>query len=200
MLSDARLDALLHSIRAVRPDIILRVHTRALSFNPFRITRGLVDSFRRHGVTAVGLHVAHPVELTEAFLAATRALQRVVPVLFANIPFLAGVNNTLQPLRALCMGLYRAGVTPHYLYQFMPFSPGHARYAASAHDAIGLLRQLKRHISNLAVPELVIPHVTGKHTLPLELGGPATRIETDPQGAETVHFTNWKGDPCVFPQ
>ncbi|WP_263263744.1 radical SAM protein [Pseudomonas sp. RIT-PI-S] len=200
MLSDARLDAMLQSIRAVRPDIVIRLHTRALTFNPFRITQALASTLARHQVTAVGLHVAHPRELTDAFFTAVRALQRAVPLLFANIPFLAGVNNHLQTLRDLCMGLYRGGVTPHYLYQFMPFSPGHSRYAAPASEAISLLRQLKRRISNLAVPEFVIPHVTGKHTLPLELGGPPTRIETDAEGNEAIHFTNWKGQACVFPQ
>lgn len=200
MLSDARLDTLLGSLRAARPDIIVRVHTRALTFNPFRVNEALLQSFARHGVVAVGLHVAHPRELTPAFFSATRSLQRAVPLLFANIPFLGGINDNLDTLRALCMGLYRAGITPHYLYQFMPFSPGHGRYAAPARQAIELLRQLKRHISNLAVPELVIAHLTGKHTLPLELGGPATRIETTADGVETIHFTNWRGEPCVFPQ
>lgn len=200
MLSDARLDAMLQSIRACRPDIVIRVHTRALTFNPFRITPALVDALARHRVTAVGLHVAHPRELTEAFFEAVARLQSAVPLLFANIPLLAGVNDRLDTLRGLCVGLYRVGVTPHYLYQFMPFSPGHCRYAASIKHAIALLRQLKRHVSNLAVPEFVIPHLTGKHTLPLELGSTPTRLEVDALGNERIHFTNWKGQPCVFPQ
>lgn len=200
MLSDARLDALLRSIRDARGDIVIRLHTRALTFNPFRITPALVQALADHRVTAVGLHVAHPRELTGHFLAAVARLQQGVPLLFANIPLLAGVNDCLPTLRGLCMGLYRAGVTPHYLYQFMPFSPGHSRYAASIAEGLALLRQLKRHISNLAVPEFVIPHITGKHTLPLELGMTPTRLEVDATGQETLHFVNWKGQPCIFPQ
>lgn len=200
MLSDARLEGLLQSIRQCRPDIVIRLHTRALTFNPYRITPALAQSLARHRVTAVGLHVAHPRELTEAFFTAVAVLQNAVPLLFANIPLLAGVNDQLATLRGLCMGLYRGGVTPHYLYQFMPFSPGHRRYAASIQHALTLLRQLKRHVSNLAVPEFVIPHLSGKHTLPLELGATPTRLEVDAQGNERIHFTNWKGQPCVFPQ
>ncbi|WP_052469363.1 KamA family radical SAM protein [Pseudomonas massiliensis] len=199
MLADARLDALLSSLRRTRPDIIIRLHTRALSFNPFRITPALVSCLARHQVMAVGLHVVHPRELTPAFLESVRALQQAVPLIFANIPLLAGINGDLATLRELCMGLYRHGVTPHYLYQFMPFSPGHSRYATRVSQGVTLLRQLKRHVSNLAVPEFVIPHVTGKHTLSLELGSQATRLTVDDQGHETVDFINWRGESCTFP-
>lgn len=199
MLADSRLDELLSTIRQARPDIIIRLHTRALSFNPFRITAELVTCLARHQVTAVGLHVAHSRELTPAFLDAARSLQQAVPLLFANIPLLARVNDDLDALRGLCMGLYRHGITPHYLYQFIPFSPGHTRYAAPVSEGVALLRQLKRRISNLAVPEFVIPHVTGKHTLPLELGAQPTHLATDDKGHEVVHFINWKGEPCTFP-
>src|SRR5260370_25615904 len=107
MHCDEQLDELLAETRRGRPDVIVRIHTRAPTLNPFRIGPGLVDVLKRHEVTAVGLHVSCPGELSAEFDAAVRRLQEAVPILFANVPLLAGVNDDLDTMRALCMGLYR---------------------------------------------------------------------------------------------
>jgi lysine 2,3-aminomutase len=83
MLSDERIDTLLSSLRAARPDIIIRIHTRALTFNPFRITDDLVNILRKWKVNAVGIHVSHQQEISEHFLDAVLKLQAAVPLIFA---------------------------------------------------------------------------------------------------------------------
>jgi lysine 2,3-aminomutase len=200
MLSDRRLDELLASLRAHRPDIIIRLHTRALTFNPYRITDELLTLLEKWQVTAVGLHISHSREITGAFVDATTRLHKAVPVLFANMPLLAGINDNYPQLKTLCMRLYRLGITPHYLYQFMPFSPGAEQFCTPLSRGIALVAQMKRRLSNLAVPEFVLPHRQGKYSVPLDLGKPAARLRLDESGNEFMHFTNWQGAHCVFPQ
>lgn len=198
MHADPQLAGLLRDLRALRPDLIIRVHTRALTFNPYRITEALVAALRETRVTAVGVHVAHPREITAEFIAAVGKLRSAVPLLFANIALLAGINDSLPVMKELCLTLYRNGVLPHYLYQFMPFSPGDTQFSSDISRGIAIVSQMKRRISNMAVPEFVLPHKTGKFTVPLHLPGEAPQLESR-EGREFMNFRNWKGEPCVFP-
>jgi lysine 2,3-aminomutase len=200
MLSDHRLDELLASLRAHRPEIIIRLHTRALTFNPYRITDELLVLLEKWQVNAVGLHISHSREISEAFIDATMRLRKAVPVLFANMPLLAGINDNYEQLKILCMRLYGLGIVPHYLYQFMPFSPGAEQFCTPLSCGIALIAQMKRRLSNLAVPEFVLPHRQGKYSVPLDLDTPAARLHQDGLGNEFMHFTNWQGARCVFPQ
>jgi lysine 2,3-aminomutase len=199
MHSDRHLDGYLADLRAVRPDLILRIHTRALTFNPYRITDELVEIFKRHGVTTVGLHVTHPHEITDEFKAAAARLRGAVPILFANIPLLKGINDDYETLSKLCLALYRLGIQPHYLYHFMPFSPGSETYRTDISSAVALVARMKRRISNIAVPEYVLPHKHGKYTVPLDLGAVPPVLHKGADG-EFLHFTNWQGQACVFPE
>ncbi len=199
MHGDSHLDGYLADLRAIRGNLIIRIHTRALSFNPYRITDELVAILARHEVAAIGLHVTHPNEITPDFIAAARRLRSACPILFANIPFLGGINDSYGTLSTLCLELYRNGIQPHYLYHFMPFSPGSQAYSTRISDALSIVGRMKRRISNIAVPEYVLPHKTGKYTVPLDLLEQAPRLEQRTEG-EFLHFRNWQGQTCVFPE
>lgn len=200
MLSDRRLNELLASLREHRPEIIIRLHTRALTFNPYRITDELLALLETWRVNAVGVHISHSREISEAFIEATTRLRRVVPVVFANMPLLAGINDNYTQLKTLCMRLYSLGIMPHYLYQFMPFSPGAEQFCTPLSTGMALVSQMKRRLSNLAVPEFVLPHRQGKYSVPLDLEHGPARLQCDALGNEFMHFTNWQGIDCVFPQ
>ncbi|MBA1272354.1 KamA family radical SAM protein [Stutzerimonas azotifigens] len=199
MHSDKHLDGYLCDLRALRPDLIIRIHTRALTFNPFRITPELVQIFARHNVNAVGLHIAHPNEITGQMLAAVRRLRSSGAMLFANIPLLHGVNDSYETLSQLCLTLYRNGIQPHYLYHFMPFSPGSEAFRTDITAALAIVGRMKRRLSNMAVPEYVLPHKTGKYSVPLDLckGTPELEVRED---GEYLHFVNWQGQRCTFPE
>ncbi|MGW5383324.1 KamA family radical SAM protein [Nocardia sp. NPDC003963] len=200
MHSDEQLDGVLAEVRAVRPDLVVRVHTRALTFNPFRIGPGLVDVLGRHRVQAFGLHISHPNEITPDFADAVRRLQSAVPILFANVPLLAGVNDEVTTMRELSMSLYRLGVHAGYLYHFMPHSPESALFAVPIDKGTRIVRALRRHISNPAVPEYVLPHATGKYTVPLIAGlEEYPRHEIDDSGTRVLSFVNWTGRRVRYP-
>lgn len=196
MLTDAKLDECLGAIRNIRDSLLIRIHSRSLTFNPYRITDTLLDILRRHRVNAFGVHVCHPLELSDTFRDAVKRIQQVVPIVFSNMPLLRGVNDNEETLKSLFIELYRMGVKPYYLYHFMPFSPGASEYKASIRDAIAIMNRLKRRVSNIALPEYVLPHAKGKFTVPLLSG-----VEEMPQfenidGRRFYRFTNWQGDVC----
>jgi lysine 2,3-aminomutase len=199
MLDDPALRGVLRDLRAIERNLVIRIHTRALTFNPYRITPDLVAMLSEFDVTAVGLHVAHPREISPAFEDAARALRSASVLLFANIPLLAGINDDVATMRELWMRLYGLRITPHYLYHFMPFSPGSAAYRTPVDRGIELIAALKRRISNLAVPEFVLPHPTGKFSMPIasEPTG-VERVQTG-DGRRFVEYTNWRGQRVRYP-
>ncbi|MFF2127955.1 KamA family radical SAM protein [Streptomyces olivochromogenes] len=197
---DDQVRLVLADLAGLNRPLAVRIHTRALTFNPFRITKEMADVLRGGHVTAVGLHVSHPRELTDDFWAAVRRLREAVPILFANMPLLRGINDDVATLRELCMRLYLGGVSAGYLYHFMPFSPGGESYGTSVWRGVELVGQLKRRVSNIAVPEYVLPHSTGKFTMPLT--GPddlGPKSVMDDHGNRTLRFTNWRGETVVYP-
>jgi lysine 2,3-aminomutase len=200
MLADEQLRGVLTSLRQIDRPVSIRIHTRALTFNPFRITDELVETLHRIGVAAVGVHVTHPNELTPVFQGAVARLRQAGPILFANIPLLRGINDSVETMHALGMQLYNVGVIPHYLYHFMPYSPGASEFCTPVQSGIDLVRRLKRRVSNLAVPEFVIPHRSGKHSLPLLAEGesPPQRA-LDPNGQPVIRYTNWKNEVVEYP-
>jgi lysine 2,3-aminomutase len=200
MHTNEQIDTVLGEVRAVRTGLVLRIHTRALTFNPFRITPELVEVLGRHGVQAIGLHVTHPHELSPSFERAVRLLQGAVPILFANVPLLAGVNDDVGTMRELAMSLYRLGVHAGYLYHFMPHSPESSLFRVPIERGATIVRALRRHISNPAVPEYVLPHATGKYTVPL-VSGPEEypHHQLDESGTRVLSFVNWAGRRVHYP-
>ena len=200
MHTNEQIDTVLGEVRAVRPGLVLRIHTRALTFNPFRVTPELAEVLGRHGVQAVGLHVTHPHELSPHFERAVRTLQGAVPILFANVPLLAGVNDDVATMRELAMSLYRLGVHAGYLYHFMPHSPESSLFRVPIERGTAIVRALRRHISNPAVPEYVLPHATGKYTVPL-ISDPEEypRHKVDETGTRVLSFVNWVGQRVLYP-
>lgn len=199
MHSDDQLRILLADLEGLNRPMAVRIHTRALTFNPFRITKELIDTLRRARITAIGLHVSHPQELTDEFWAAVQRLQSAVPILFANMPLLRGINDDAATLRDLCMRLYIGGISAGYLYHFMPFAPGGRQYGTSVWRGVELIGQLRRRMSNMAVPEYVLPHSTGKFTMPLTRPDePRPEAVIDEQGHRALRFVNWRGETVDY--
>ncbi|WP_275381002.1 KamA family radical SAM protein [Xenorhabdus bovienii] len=46
MLTDNKLDESLAAIRKIRDDLLIRIHSRALTFNPYRITDALIETLK----------------------------------------------------------------------------------------------------------------------------------------------------------
>jgi len=200
MQADNQVSRLLRDLRSLSRPIAIRVHTRTLSFNPFRITDELCEVFREFTLNSLGVHIAHPNEIDPEFEEAVAKLRGAVPVLFANIPLLRGVNDSTESIQGLGMRLYLLGIARGYLYHFMPHSPSADRFRTPVQAGVDITRQLKRRASNLTVPEYVLPHHTGKFTMPLLAPNeePPTR-ERSATGEWAVKYVNWLGETVLYP-
>lgn len=198
-LSDAKLEGYLSQLRGWSDQLLIRMHSRALSFNPFRVTDQLITMLEKYKVNSFGIHVCHPDELSVDFIKAVKRIQKVVPIVFSNMPFLRGINDDEQTLHKLFIELYRVGVKPYYLYHYMPYSPGASIYKASVTKGIQIMSKLKRRVSNIAMPEYVLPHEKGKFTVPLvENTEDFPRFEYDEQGRRFYKFVNWQNQTCYW--
>lgn len=198
MLTDAKLEESLAAIRGVRDGLLIRLHTRALTFNPYRITDTLIAILEKYKVNSFGVHVCHPDELSADFRRAVQRIQKVVPIVFSNMPLLKGINDNEHTLHKMFMELYGIGVKPYYLYHFMPFSPGSSVYKASISEAIYIMSRLKRRISNIAMPEYVLPHAKGKFTVPLFNGQSESPYFEEVDNKRYYRFVNWEGEICSW--
>ncbi|WP_340064784.1 KamA family radical SAM protein [Ascidiimonas aurantiaca] len=200
MLSNKMLEKVFTDIRSVRSDIVIRIHTRSLTFNPYRIDEELINLLKKHQIKYIGIHITHPNELSPVFFEKAALLQEAA-ILFANIPLLKGINDDITLFKRFCMQLYENGILPHYLYHFMPFSPGSSQFQTPISTGINLIKQMKRHISNLAVPEFVLPHHSGKYTVPIiyEKEGYSALFETLEEPLQTVQFVNWQNQKVTYP-
>jgi len=209
LLSDEKLDSMLSDIRNIK-DLgekqkikFIRIHTRALTHNPFRVTNSLVDVLKKNKVNCIIFDVAHSCEITDEFLEAVKKIRKGMsedsPILMAHSPLIKGLNDNEKILWELFSMLYQNNIKPHYLIHMMPFCPYGDRQRTSIRKGVELMKRLKRFKSNPALPEYILAHDDGKITVPLELGGTPEFIYTkDENGNNIVKFLNWKNKWRVY--
>ncbi len=208
--SDIKLEKILGDISALQtPDgrqkiRFKRIHTRVTTFNPYRLTSELAKMLAEYRVNEIALNVAHPLEITSDFEEAVGRIRenggRYTPLIVAHTPLLEGVNDNVEILWELFSRLYENNIKPYYLLHTMPHTPYADRQRISVRDGVRLIKTLKRHKSNIALPEYVIVHYDGKQTVPLEINGtPEFQYMQDKKGNQIVRFLNWKGKWVEYP-
>ncbi len=198
LLDNEKLESKLADVRAIPHIRSVRIHTRALTFNPYRFDDGLVDMLKRHRVTELGVHMCHPNELTDSVKEALDKFEEIGYggiLKMGQIPLLKGINNDPDVLEELFMRMYADfGIKPYYLIHSIPWSPGANQFRTSVKEGVRLMNSMKRHIPNVAMPEYIIVHHKGKHTVPLEENGtPEFQYGSNDAGHPVIKFKNWKG-------
>lgn len=210
LLSDSKLENILSDIQEIRAVDgnkkirFTRIHTRVLTHNPYRITDELVDILRRQPVNEIALHVAHPSEFTPEFFEGVNRIRGIgggyAPLLVTHTPLLRGINDRADVLWELFAKAFEHHIKPYYLLHSMPHVPFADKQRVSVRDGVRLVKELKRHKSNIALPEYVIVHYDGKQTVPLEVHGtPEFQYTQDVQGNPTVRFLNWQNKWVEYP-
>jgi len=180
-----------------------RVHTRVLTHNPYRLTDNLVKIIGKYHINEVALHVSHPSEITSEFVEGVgrlRDIGRNTPLIATHTPLLAGINNNPDTLWELFAKLYDNNIKPYYLLHTMPHVPFGDKQRVSIREGVEIMRKLKRHKSNIALPEYVIAHDDGKQTVPSEINGtPEFQYTKNADGTPMVKFLNWRGKWVEYP-
>lgn len=160
-LSDSRLLELIQQIEAIPHVKRLRIHSRLPIVLPKRITHGLVDKLANsHLHSSLVVHCNHAQELSPALLAGLQQLQQAGVTLLNQSVLLAGVNDNLATLKALCEQLFAYGILPYYLHQLDPVQ-GAAHFAVDDQQAIQLHSTLRKQLPGYLLPRLV-REITGE--------------------------------------
>ena len=156
---------------------IIRLNTRTVLHNPFRITDELAHTLasiqksswenRERGTDIhIGVHFNHPSELTTEAVMAIRKLQRAGLHVYNQTVLLKEINDDAEILLALFRILRQEGVELHYLSEAMAV-PGtqHLRTTVRrGQEIMRTLRQTKELRGQL--PHFELSHHTGKHIIP----------------------------------
>jgi lysine 2,3-aminomutase len=159
--SDARLEWLLAELRAIPHVEILRLGTRLPVTLPFRVTDALCEMLAKYHPLWVNTHFNHPRELTADAAEACDKLTRAgIPVGNQSV-LMAGINDDVATMKALCEGLVRMRVRPYYCYQAQLLE-GTGHFRVPVERGVEIFKALRGRTSGFAIPQYVLDTPYGK--------------------------------------
>lgn len=192
----SRLDYLFKKLKEVRPDIILRLCTRAVVTFPERFTDEVMETINKYNYGAPFMlltHFNHPRELTnESIEAVNKFLSLSIPA-FNQTVLLKGVNDDVSTLEELCNKLLYNRIKPYYLFQG-DLVQGTSHLRVDIKDGILLDKELRKRLSGLAMPQ---------YTLDLPEGGGKIVLTENHFVAEDekyYYFTTPEGESRKYPK
>lgn len=170
VLSDERLDFIISKIKSVNPKMIIRICSRALFFNPKRITDSLLSVLKKYSGIWFIPHINHPYEVDKKY--AKNSVEAICKLRNSGIPIqsqtvlLKNVNDKLETLVELFNSLVELGIKPGYLFQ-CDLARGTSHFRIPMNDACKLYSMLKDELSGLSLPKFSVdlPGGGGKFNL-----------------------------------
>jgi lysine 2,3-aminomutase len=166
MLEDDSLYHILQRLRSIRHVSIIRIGTRIPVTLPERITPELCALLKRFHPLYVNTHFNHPDEITASSTRACNLLADAGIPLGNQTVLLRGVNDSVETMRELMVGLLSIRVRPYYIHQ-MDLVRGTAHFRTPISVGLEIIRALRGHVSGLAVPQYVIDLPNGKGKVPI---------------------------------
>jgi lysine 2,3-aminomutase len=168
LLSTAKLERYIEKLFAVDHIRMVRIGTKLLSFNPYRILDDpslpqMIERYSRMDRKIyVVTHFSHVREFTPQAARAVTLLQSAGAVLINQCPLIRGVNDRPDDLAELFRTLAFAGVPPYYVFQCRP-AMGNKPYAVPIEEGYEIFENAKAAVSGLAKrARFVMSHFTGK--------------------------------------
>ncbi len=168
MLSNAKLERMIKGLLAVDHVRAVRIGTKLLSFNPYRVLDepSLLRMIERYSQMDRKIylvtHFTHVREFTPQAAKAVALLQFAGALLINQCPLIRGVNDRPKDLAELFRKLAFAGVPPYYVFQCRP-AVGNRPYAVPVEEGYEIFEKAKAMVSGLAKrARFVMSHSTGK--------------------------------------
>ena len=168
VLTTAKLENIIQRLREIKHVRIIRIGTKVLAFNPYRITEqpALLEMIDRYSTEQkkiyVITHFIHPRELTELAVKAVSLLQKAGAIIANQMPLIRGVNTNPEVLAELLGKLSFIGAVPYYIFQCRP-ALGNKAYTVPIERGYEIVEQAKALVSGLAKRvRFVMSHSTGK--------------------------------------
>lgn len=181
ILATNRLESLIGSLRSIDHVGIIRIGSKMVAFNPYRILNdpSLLEMIRKYSTKEKRIylmaHFNHPRELSAKALEALDLLRDAGAIIVNQTPLLRGINSDPEVLTELFRKLSFIGVPPYYVFQCRP-TLGNRLFELPLEEAYEIFEQAKAGCSGLAKrARFVMSHATGK-------------IEVVGKTAEAVYF------------
>jgi len=168
IMSSRRLDAILNDVSSVPHVRIIRIGSKMLAFNPYRVLddpelpKLLADYCESGTQIYIMNHFDHPRELTPESREAIRLLREAGAMTVNQCPIIRGVNDNPRTFTGLFRELSFAGCPQYYVFQCRP-TAGNEPYEVPIVEGLGIFQQANRHVSGLAKrARFAMSHRTGK--------------------------------------
>lgn len=167
VISTARLEKIISSLRAIKHVDIIRIGTRVPVVLPMRITDELLTMLKKYQPIWINTHFTHPKELTpEAERACAAIVDAGIPLGNQSV-LLRNINNNTSTMKELLLKLVHNRVRPYYLYQ-CDLSQGIGHFRTSVDEGVKIVHELTGYISGYAVPKFVIDAPGGGGKIPIQ--------------------------------
>jgi len=161
ILSDAKLEYIIKTLRSIPHVNIIRLGTRYPVFLPQRITDEFCAMLAMYHPVWLNTHFNHPVEVTEEAAEACDKLMRYgIPVQNQSV-LLKGVNDSVDTMKALLKSLLRIRVRPYYLYHCDNVT-GVSHFMTSIEKGQEIIDSLVGFETGFSVPTYVLTTTLGK--------------------------------------
>ena len=165
-LNNDRLDYILSELRSIPHVEVIRIGTRVLVTNPYRIDNELCNIIKKYHPVWVMTQFNHPKELTKAAIRACDQLTDSGVPLSNQTVLLRGVNDCPSLQKELVQNLVQNRIRPYYLYQ-CDLSEGIEHFRTPVAKGIEIIEHLRGHTSGYAVPNYVIDAPGGGGKVPI---------------------------------
>jgi KamA family protein len=168
IMATRRLEQIVSDVAAVPHVRIIRIGSKMVAFNPFRVIDdpSLLDMIREYcaGGTQIYImnHFDHPRELTGDARHAIRLLKDAGAETVNQCPIVRGVNDNSQTFAALFRELSVIGCPQYYVFQGRP-TAGNEPYEVPIVEGFQIFTDANRRVSGLAKrARFAMSHATGK--------------------------------------
>jgi len=167
-LPTSRLENIIHQLTHIQHLRIIRLGTKMVAFNPYRIVDDLnlmdliFECCHSGKQVYIMTHFTHPREVTDIAIKAVLSLQQAGAIICNQTPIINGVNHDPNVLAELFQNLTAIGVAPYYIFQCRP-SRGNRSYAVPVEEGYQIFEKAKSFVSGLAKrARFVMSHQSGK--------------------------------------
>jgi lysine 2,3-aminomutase len=168
ILSARRAAEITSRLAAIPHVKVIRWHTRVPVTDPDRVNDALVAALHAPGATTyVAVHANHAREFApEAKAAIARLVDGGIPLVSQSV-LLKGVNDDARTLGELMRAFVENRIKPYYLHH-PDLAPGTSHFRIGIEEGLALVRELRAHLSGLAMPAYMLDIPGGFGKVPLE--------------------------------
>ncbi len=160
------LENLLSRLKQIKHLKLIRIGSKVPVVLPQRISLNLISMLKKYHPLFLSIHFTHPRELTPETQEACARLANAGIPLGSQTVLLKGINDNVQTMRELMMGLLSFRVRPYYLYQCDPIR-GSRHFRTPVQTGLDIIQGLRGFISGYAIPHYVIDAPGGGGKIPL---------------------------------